>query len=246
MLTSERHQTVRVANGRLLLIETSDKSSFERTRQFYRKHNYAEVALIPDYFTDGDGKASFVKRMYRGITCLSVPKLLLSLLLTLTACSPQQRSPNVNEMPLRQTDPLAYAVLSEPPDAILDEWSKKFSSNNKLWRQEWTNDASTLPIDGQRTIRLLEIACYADLVCHQVENPLRVATLEYVRANLDSPDVLNALNWIRTSYSSGLPVDAPGDEAGDFSGLLVQSMKSRLTDYSNLLLASVDAVPLVK
>lgn len=54
---------VRNENGRLLLIETSDKSSFERTRQFYRKHGYSEVAHIPDYFSDGDGKASFIKRM---------------------------------------------------------------------------------------------------------------------------------------------------------------------------------------
>ena len=54
---------VRTENGRLLLIETSDKSSFERTRQFYRKHGYSEVAHIPDYFSDGDGKASFIKRM---------------------------------------------------------------------------------------------------------------------------------------------------------------------------------------
>lgn len=54
---------VRGMNGRLLLIETSDKSSFERTRQFYRKHGYAEVARIPDYFSDGDGKASFIKRI---------------------------------------------------------------------------------------------------------------------------------------------------------------------------------------
>ena len=75
---------------------------------------------------------------------------------------------------------------------------------------------------------------------------LRVATLEYVRANLDSPDVFNALNWIRTSYNSGLPADAPGDEAGDFSGLLVQSMQTRLTEYANLLLSNVDAVQLGK
>jgi len=56
-------QAVRAADGRLLLIETSDKSSFERTRLFYRKHGYTEVARIPDYFADGDGKASFVKRL---------------------------------------------------------------------------------------------------------------------------------------------------------------------------------------
>ena len=49
--------------GRLLLIETSDQTGFERTRLFYRKHGYSQVALIPDYFTDGDGKVSFVKRL---------------------------------------------------------------------------------------------------------------------------------------------------------------------------------------
>jgi len=54
---------VRASDGRLLLIETSDKSGFERTRLFYRKHGYAEVAHIPDYFADGDGKASFLKRL---------------------------------------------------------------------------------------------------------------------------------------------------------------------------------------
>ncbi|MEY4186129.1 MAG: hypothetical protein RIT02_1163, partial [Planctomycetota bacterium] len=49
--------------GRLLLIETSDQGSFERTRQFYRSHGYVEAARIPDYFADGDGKVSFVRRM---------------------------------------------------------------------------------------------------------------------------------------------------------------------------------------
>ncbi len=55
--------TVRAVNGRLLLIETSDKSSFERSCRFYQKHGYIEVARIPDYFTDGDGKVSFIKRL---------------------------------------------------------------------------------------------------------------------------------------------------------------------------------------
>ena len=55
-------EAVRTGNGRLLLIETSSVSTFERTREFYRKHGYSEVAHIPDYFADGDGKASFIKR----------------------------------------------------------------------------------------------------------------------------------------------------------------------------------------
>ena len=54
---------VQRAHGRLLLIETSDLASFERTRRFYAKHGYTEVAHIPDYFCDGEGKASFIKRV---------------------------------------------------------------------------------------------------------------------------------------------------------------------------------------
>jgi GNAT superfamily N-acetyltransferase len=55
-------EAARAANGRLLLIETSSKSGFERTRRFYAVHGYSEVAHIPDFFADGDGKASFIKR----------------------------------------------------------------------------------------------------------------------------------------------------------------------------------------
>lgn len=54
---------VRERGGRLLLIETSDQGSFERTRQFYRGHGYVEAARIPDYFADGDGKVSFIRRL---------------------------------------------------------------------------------------------------------------------------------------------------------------------------------------
>jgi GNAT superfamily N-acetyltransferase len=56
-------EVVRAADGRLLVIETSSKSGFERTRQFYRKHGYAEVAHIQDWFSDGDGKVVFIKRL---------------------------------------------------------------------------------------------------------------------------------------------------------------------------------------
>lgn len=62
MLLAVEH-AVRALNGRLLLIETSDTTNFERARLFYVKHGYAKVAHIPDYFADGDGKASFIKRV---------------------------------------------------------------------------------------------------------------------------------------------------------------------------------------
>ena len=59
---------VRDRGGRLLLIETSDQGRFERTRSFYRRHSYDEVARIPDYFSDGDGKVSFVLRIAAAAT----------------------------------------------------------------------------------------------------------------------------------------------------------------------------------
>jgi ribosomal protein S18 acetylase RimI-like enzyme len=51
------------ASGRLLLIETSSTAIYQPTRQFYRKHGYADVATIPDFYADGDGKVIFHKRI---------------------------------------------------------------------------------------------------------------------------------------------------------------------------------------
>ena len=54
---------LRTAGGRLLLIETSSVAEFDKTRQFYRKHGYAEAAHLPDYYADGVGKVSFTKML---------------------------------------------------------------------------------------------------------------------------------------------------------------------------------------
>jgi len=89
-----------------------------------------------------------------------------------------------------------------------------------------------VPVDAQRIVTLLEVACYADVMCHRVEYPLRVATLDYVKSNLDAPETQNALAWIRESYQSGLPLDAPGDETGEFRGMLVKAMRGRLVAYA--------------
>ncbi|QDT22044.1 hypothetical protein HG66A1_38500 [Gimesia chilikensis] len=89
-----------------------------------------------------------------------------------------------------------------------------------------------VPVDAQRIVTLLEVACYADVMCHRVEYPLRVATLDYVKSNLDAPETQNALAWIRESYQSGLPLDAPGDETGEFRGMLVKAMRARLNEYA--------------
>jgi hypothetical protein len=99
--------------------------------------------------------------------------------------------------------------------------------------------SAAVALDGQRVLSLMETACYADVTCHRIEYPLRVATLDYVRDNVDSQGVQDTLNWIRNSYRSGLPLDSHGDDAGDFRGLLVESMQIRLTAYANELLMRV-------
>lgn len=131
----------------------------------------------------------------------------------------------------------AYVVLTEVPDALLDEMSSKYSGNkSQQWREQWKRDNSDVPIDGQRTITLLEVACYADVTCHPVEYPLRVVTLDCFQEHRGVPGVRASLEWIRSSYRSNLPLDSPGDESGAFKGLLVESMNERMTDYAEQLL----------
>ena len=47
--------------GRMLLIETSGLSGFERTRRFYEHCGYAEEARVRDYYAPGDDKVIFRK-----------------------------------------------------------------------------------------------------------------------------------------------------------------------------------------
>ncbi|HYQ86052.1 MAG TPA: GNAT family N-acetyltransferase [Bacteroidota bacterium] len=51
-----RHAEELVVNrgGRLLLAETSSRTGYDKTRSFYRKNSYSEVARIRDYYDTGD------------------------------------------------------------------------------------------------------------------------------------------------------------------------------------------------
>lgn len=48
--------------GRMVLIETSSKPNYEKTRGFYRLQGYLVVCQIPDFYAPGDGKVVFQKR----------------------------------------------------------------------------------------------------------------------------------------------------------------------------------------
>lgn len=54
---------IRAAGGRLLVIETSDTAKYEPTRQFYLRCGYTAAAVVPDFYTDGDGMAIFTKKV---------------------------------------------------------------------------------------------------------------------------------------------------------------------------------------
>jgi len=48
--------------GRMVLIETSSKPNYEKTRGFYRLQGYLVVYHIPDFYAPGDDKIVFQKR----------------------------------------------------------------------------------------------------------------------------------------------------------------------------------------
>ncbi len=50
-------------NGRLLVVETSSKASYEGTVAFFRRLGYAEVSRIADFYDVGDDRIIFVKRL---------------------------------------------------------------------------------------------------------------------------------------------------------------------------------------
>jgi hypothetical protein len=40
--------------GRLIMVETSGKAEYNKTRQFYERLDYQKVCQIPDYYAPGD------------------------------------------------------------------------------------------------------------------------------------------------------------------------------------------------
>jgi GNAT superfamily N-acetyltransferase len=54
---------IRRQHGRLIMIETSSLPSYDPTRRFYLKHGYEQVAVVPDFYADGDSLVLFRKRL---------------------------------------------------------------------------------------------------------------------------------------------------------------------------------------
>jgi ribosomal protein S18 acetylase RimI-like enzyme len=52
---------IRAEGGRLMLIETASKPSYDRTRAFYRAYGCREVARVPDFYALGDDKVVYAR-----------------------------------------------------------------------------------------------------------------------------------------------------------------------------------------
>lgn len=62
-LLQEVERRLVLADARLLIIETSSQPMYEPTRMFYERNGYDVTARIPDFYTDGDDRMIFVKRL---------------------------------------------------------------------------------------------------------------------------------------------------------------------------------------
>jgi len=51
------------SGGRLLLVETSSTAAYAKTRQFYKRHGYIEIARVPDFYEPGDDKLILQKKV---------------------------------------------------------------------------------------------------------------------------------------------------------------------------------------
>lgn len=61
LLLSETEKLVMALGGTRLYAETSGRALYEPTRKFYRKHGYAEDAVLRDFYGPGDDKVVFRK-----------------------------------------------------------------------------------------------------------------------------------------------------------------------------------------
>jgi ribosomal protein S18 acetylase RimI-like enzyme len=62
MLLKAAEKEVRKLKGRFSLIETSSTPAYEKTRIFYSRNGYEEIARVPDFYEPGDDKIIFRKK----------------------------------------------------------------------------------------------------------------------------------------------------------------------------------------
>ena len=62
-LLASAENNIKDNQGRLILIETSSKPIYEKTRRFYKSRGYDLVCRISDFYAPGDDRLTFQKRL---------------------------------------------------------------------------------------------------------------------------------------------------------------------------------------
>ena len=65
-LLNEAEADIRNSGGRLVVIETSSRSPYERARGFYLRHGYALAVVFEHFYADGDHKHVYIKYLHGG------------------------------------------------------------------------------------------------------------------------------------------------------------------------------------
>jgi ribosomal protein S18 acetylase RimI-like enzyme len=63
ILLAETERQVLKRNGKILYVETSGKDDYLKTRAFYKKNGYSEIACVPHFYKENDDKIILMKRL---------------------------------------------------------------------------------------------------------------------------------------------------------------------------------------
>ena len=62
-LLTAAESNIKNMRGRLILIETSSKTGYEKAQRFYAKQGYELISRITDFYEPGDDKLTYLKRI---------------------------------------------------------------------------------------------------------------------------------------------------------------------------------------
>ncbi|MCA9285932.1 MAG: GNAT family N-acetyltransferase [Phycisphaerales bacterium] len=65
VVLAEAERRIAAIGGERVYAETASRPQYEPTRAFYRACGYAEAAHLPDFYSSGDGKVIYAKRLER-------------------------------------------------------------------------------------------------------------------------------------------------------------------------------------
>jgi ribosomal protein S18 acetylase RimI-like enzyme len=63
ILMQHAEEDIKRMHGRLVMVETSGKADYNKTRRFYERLDYQKVCQIPDYYAPGDDLVLYSKKI---------------------------------------------------------------------------------------------------------------------------------------------------------------------------------------